>query len=315
MTIRCKRSACTSLLILCAVISLMIVIACSKSREAPKETAKQEVSQPILPEAQQEANQAVPQKEKISAAEQESLIKQLEEKGLSFTKESFYNEIRANNMETVPLFVKAGINLEGGDEAGKLLARGIKDHTAFMVALSSKHMEMAKFLIEHGADINATNAKGATMLWMAVDNGDLELAKFLIGNGADVNFDEKNIGPILIRTSINHNPEMAEYLISKGANVNGKNKHGRTPLMAAAAQARNINLVKLFIKHGADVNARNSKGGSALMAASRYGNIEIARTLIEHGADVHIRNNEGKSMLAVSGEHMKDFWKAQGIKE
>jgi hypothetical protein len=315
MNIRFKRSARKSLLILCAVISLMMVIACSKSKEAPKETAKQEVSQPIPPVAQQEAKQAVPQKAKVSTAEQEALIKQLEEKGLSFTKESFYNEIRANNMETVALFVKAGIDMEGTDETGKLHAMGIKDHTALMVALNSKHMEMAKFLIENGSDINAINAKGTSMLWMAADVGDLERAKFLIDNGADINFDEKNIDPILIRTAVSHKPEMAEYLISKGANVNGKNKHGRTPLMAAAAQKRNINLVKLFIKHGADVNARTSKGASALMTASRMGGIEIAKTLIEHGADIHIKDNEGKSMFAVSGEYMKNFWKAQGITE
>ena len=315
MTIRFKRSARKSLLILCAAISLMMVIACSKSKEAPQETAKQEVSQPIPPGAQQEAKQAVPQTAKVSTAEQEAFKGQLEEKGLTFTKESFYNEIRANNIETVTLFVKAGIDLEGRGETGKLHATGIIDHTALMVALNSKHTDMAKFLIENGADINATNAKGATMLWMAADVGDLELVKFLIDNGADVNYDEKNIDPILIRTAVSHKPEMAEYLISKGANVNGKNKHGRTPLMAAAAQERNLNLVKLFIQHGADVNARNSKGGSALMTASRMGNIEIAKTLLEHGADMHIKDNDGKSMLAVSGEYMKDFWKAQGITE
>jgi ankyrin repeat protein len=315
MTIRFKRISRKPVLLLCAVISLMMVITCSKSKEAPKETAKQKVSQSVLPVAQQNAKEAVPQKAKISTAEQEALIKQLEEKGLSFTKESFYNEIRANNMETVALFVKAGIGLEGTDETGKLNAMGIKDHTALMVALNSEHMEMAKFLIENGSDINATDAKGASMLWVAAGTGDLERAKFLIDNGADVNFDEKNIDPILIRTAVSHQPEMAEYLISKGANVNGKNKHGRTPLMAAAAQERNINLVKLFIKNGADVNARTSKGASALMIASRMGGIEIAKTLIEHGADIHIKDNEGKSLFAVSSEYMRNFWKSQGITE
>ena len=47
--------------------------------------------------------------------------------------------------------------------------------------------ELAKYLIDHGADVNIQNKQGFTALMMACLNNNTELVKYLIFNRADAN--------------------------------------------------------------------------------------------------------------------------------
>ena len=53
------------------------------------------------------------------------------------------------------------------------------------------HTEIATILLEHGANINATNNNGATSLMLASQIGHNETIALLLKHGADVN--AKNI--------------------------------------------------------------------------------------------------------------------------
>ena len=48
-------------------------------------------------------------------------------------------------------------------------------------------LEIVKYLLENGADINAKDNYGTTALMKASSNGQLEIVQFLIENGADIN--------------------------------------------------------------------------------------------------------------------------------
>jgi uncharacterized protein len=54
-------------------------------------------------------------------------------------------------------------------------------------AVAARNTELVKFLIDHGADINATQTGGYTPLHAAAHNGDEELIKFLLEHMADIN--------------------------------------------------------------------------------------------------------------------------------
>ena len=49
------------------------------------------------------------------------------------------------------------------------------------------HYDIVRFLIESGANINATSNSGSTSLHSACDFGSISIIKFLVENGADVN--------------------------------------------------------------------------------------------------------------------------------
>ncbi|MBQ3948205.1 MAG: ankyrin repeat domain-containing protein, partial [Ruminococcus sp.] len=65
--------------------------------------------------------------------------------------------------------------------------------TALHFAAQCGDLEMVKWLIEQGLDVNAKDAHGRTSLLYAAIKGDLELVKWLVEHGADVNA-KTNIG-------------------------------------------------------------------------------------------------------------------------
>ena len=49
------------------------------------------------------------------------------------------------------------------------------------------NLELVKYLVEHGADINAKDKSGNTALMIASKDMNLEMVKYLVEHGADVN--------------------------------------------------------------------------------------------------------------------------------
>jgi ankyrin repeat protein len=86
----------------------------------------------------------------------------------------------------------------------------------------------------------------------AVYDGQLEIVKYLIEAGANINDQNKfNYTPLMI-ASINNRLNMVKLLIENGADVNAKNKYGKTAFIYAY-NSRYYNLVELLKKHGAKI--------------------------------------------------------------
>ena len=65
-------------------------------------------------------------------------------------------------------------------------------------------------------------------------NSNTEIAKALIDKGADVNAEDKKRQTVLMIATAKGNIEIAKILIDKGADVNAKDINGATALMWAA---------------------------------------------------------------------------------
>jgi len=64
--------------------------------------------------------------------------------------------------------------------------------TSLHYASSSGSVDMAKLLIDKGADINAADHKGTTPLMLAVQKNSLPVAKLLLERGADISLRDKH---------------------------------------------------------------------------------------------------------------------------
>lgn len=182
--------------------------------------------------------------------------------------------------------------------------------------------EVMKFLIENGADINATERDGRTPLCLLVKhNGTPEMITFFVKNGADLN--NKGGGSPLywaiyshcirlqtllieLGTDVNgvidsfddlkaplhltRDLPVVKLLIDKGANVNITDKFKSTPLH----YANHLSIVKYLVENGADINAKNNEGNTPLHTAV---NFPIVEYLVEKGADVNIPNFKGYTPL------------------
>ncbi len=106
-------------------------------------------------------------------------------------------------------------------------------------------------LILKGANINTRQPDGWTPLLFAVFNKNFELAKLLIEKGADVNAQDYHAGiSVLMRAVDSGDINFINYLIKKGVNVNARQKAGNSALSYAISGQRS-EIVKLLQTAGA----------------------------------------------------------------
>lgn len=118
------------------------------------------------------------------------------------------------------------------------------------LAIRNKHMEIARMLLEHGADPNK---------------------RYFFGS-------EINLVTDL---------EFLELLLTFGANPDSRDRSGLTPLMKAVRQPQGMEAALLLLKHGADVNAiadERHDYRTVLHYAVLSGSFQIINLMLKQGA-------------------------------
>jgi uncharacterized protein len=136
-----------------------------------------------------------------------------------------------------------------------------------------------KDLLDKGADVNATDSKGATALWEAAlgarSKESCEIARMLLNRGADPNAKDKN-GRTALMWASGHGPvELVTLFLDKGAEANDG-----VSLPEAVLNEHNLEVVKLLLDRGAKDDAYRT----ALKRAKQRGATEIVELLKAPGA-------------------------------
>jgi uncharacterized protein len=79
-------------------------------------------------------------------------------------------------------------------------------------AMAVQRSDIARILIEHGANVNAKAVDDLTALHTAAARGDLESAKLLLDHGADINAVSSDGKTPLAYAEERNQPEMVEFL-------------------------------------------------------------------------------------------------------
>ena len=178
------------------------------------------------------------------------------------------------------------------------------------------HVEVAEFLIQKGADVNAKNRTGGTSLHGAVFLGHADVAALLIKKGADVNArNAKGETPLdvskmdwettqLIASWLEIELDQDTVEAGRTAVVEMLQQYSSTDIsrsgddMCSAVRRGDIEAVKELLAKGADTNTGDSQFGvSPLSWAALLGQTEIAELLIQNGADVNGRDRDGGTAL------------------
>lgn len=153
--------------------------------------------------------------------------------------------------------------------------------TPLLIALSTDHEDVAKWLLSSGADVNARDNRGETPLYFAAA-GSRDLVKLLLANKADVNAQDNNGDTPLHEAAYTINKDTAELLIAHKADVNAKDNYGDTPLLMAAINDP-TDVAELLLANKADVNARDKGGWTPLRLAASNDNNDMVKLLRRHG--------------------------------
>ena len=213
--------------------------------------------------------------------------------------------------------------MTGNIEAGKLLlaravALGVKAETIYSSlhwAVVSDQLEMAKYLLDEGANIEGNDDLGGYTPLM--ETSMLEMVEMLISRGANVNarnkFDytplHKAISNYMVAKPNEKNcDKIVSILLDNGAKVDAQDGNGNTPLIYSVQK---IDPFKNLIAKGANVNTQNKNGESVLMFAVKGGllkvilgaipvvggSVEAVKYLVSKGADIELKDKWGKTAL------------------
>jgi ankyrin repeat protein len=166
--------------------------------------------------------------------------------------------------------------------------------TALHWATYHSELETAKILLEHKANVSATNRYGIASLSLACQNGNAAIVELLLEHGASPDTTSRGGETVLMTAARTGQPAPVEALLKRGAEVNARERRGQTALMWAAAEG-NTEVVKMLINSGADIHATLPDSGfTPLLFAAREGRAEAVRALLKAGVDVNAATEPGK---------------------
>ncbi len=225
-------------------------------------------------------------------------------------------QLELGNLETIRRAMAEGTSVNAEFESG---------WTMLMYASRKGNVSSVKYLLDHGADINANSARyqnsnGWTALTFSLEFDHKEIARLLLERGANPNACVPGNYSALGSASYKGNDKMVRLLLEKGADPNACiGEYGWTPLMYASKYG-NFSIVKQLVEGGADIDAIDSDGRNAvryagdkgyqhivdylnskatpdLISAAYHGETEVVKILIENGADINERNSRGMTAL------------------
>jgi len=147
--------------------------------------------------------------------------------------------------------------------------------TLLHYAAGNCYLDIVKYLVESGADVNQTDNFGCTPLIIVFHNsmcaGSAKVIRYLLTHGADPNLYE-NHGSSILHTSTYFNDltmikSLVEYsTIGININIDIVDDSNRTPLMVAALKGYG-HIVKYLLDHGADAGLCDLTGHTAATLA------------------------------------------------
>lgn len=154
-------------------------------------------------------------------------------------------------------------------------------------ALKLNYRNIAKMLINLGADPHKRDRSGGNPLWYAVHRVDLEMTTLLLDKGAKL---DKYVAGLGLRRAVeNHNTDMLRLLLARGASPDSTYM-GSTPL-AYACLTKDVPMIKMLVDSGADINFKchypNTPydGKSPLDIANESGDSQMVELLLRRGKD------------------------------
>jgi ankyrin repeat protein len=195
------------------------------------------------------------------------------------------------DLEKAMLRLGKGLDVNARDGSG---------NTGLSMAITAQKFDIARKLVEAGAEVNTTRGDHTSILALAIMAGDRGFVEYLLAKGADPSRVDgyESITPLMVAAR-KGSAELVEVLLDHGATVEGRSSGGMG-VMEWAVRGGSPEVIALLAQRGAKVDAMNDDGRTPLMAAAHLGKVPAAEALIAAGAGVNTANQDGWTPLGVA---------------
>jgi ankyrin repeat protein len=132
---------------------------------------------------------------------------------------------RRNRLALVRLLVARGADVNA--------VSGRSRQTALQTAVNAGGIATIRFLLDHGAWVNAANRYGQTALMNAMGADHYDTVQLLLAHGAKTEVHDDTGASVLHYAVTHDNPAVVRLLLARGVRVNSRDRQGRTPLALA----------------------------------------------------------------------------------
>ena len=186
------------------------------------------------------------------------------------------------DVEKVKGFIAAGVDINGRAPCS--------GGAPLDSAICGGHMDLVRYLVNAGADVNGVGYDDGTPLAAAASQGSVEAVELLLANGADANLASQTTGGTPLHAAAGRGfahgtTECVRLLLEAGANPNAKTKVG----VPTTSFSRDVCVV----------------GETPLHLAAAYGDEQMIQLLIDSGADPSIKDSRGESPLTWFSRHQR----------
>jgi len=232
------------------------------------------------------------------------IVKILIKRGVDLNEVSAHGEsplslaIKRKNREITKILIKGGAKLYPEDITPF-------EYSALHCAVLRNDTSAVKFLLDIGLDINGQKGVGySSPMGVAIREGHVNIVKFLIDNGANLETKILCRMTALCYAAFYANMEMMELLLKAGARVNAQDENGYTPLHNVAAGGWMLwdEQRKLSEHLGMYVSPNDVRSVYPLSREAVGRQAMMAKLLIKYGADVKVRNRWKQTPLDVAKE-------------
>ncbi|XP_024374636.1 protein S-acyltransferase 24 [Physcomitrium patens] len=162
----------------------------------------------------------------------------------------------------------------------------------------NNRLAAAQYLIEHGADINATDFTGQTALhWTAV-RGSIQVAELLLQSGARIEWaDSHGYRTSHVAAQYGHTALLYHIATKWGAEVDPPDHDGRSPLHWASYKGF-ADCVRLLLFMDGYLDRADKEGCTPLHWAAIRGNLEACTVLVQAGSLENLLTKESTGCTA-----------------
>jgi uncharacterized protein len=172
---------------------------------------------------------------------------------------------------------------------------------ALLQAAAAGDADRVAIALRAGADIEARDARRRTALLLAVTEDHVDVARLLVELGADPDaVDDQQDTPWLV-TGVTGSVRMLETLLPARPDLTLRNRYGGVSVIPASERGH-VDYVRRVVQTDIDVNHVNDLGWTALLEAVILGDgsqryQQIVRILLDADADPGIADGEGVTAL------------------